>query len=274
LTLLPLGEVELEGHRLPAPADPPAMLEAAYGPGWRLPDPAFVPDIPRSTVRRVNEWVRSAMTNRKYWYGLYGGSADALPTGPSPFAKWFAGREAPGSRVVDLGSGNGRDAVWLARQGHHVRGYDFVPRAASLGQRLARQRGVEVEFHQFNLYDLRHVLTLGGLLAHEPEPVHLYARFLLHAVSDLGVRNVWLLARTGLRRGGRLYLEFVAPDPRGRTTQHAFGEHSRNPLDPAAVTAQIEGYGGRVEHQETGRGLAVYKNDDPYVCRMVVRWSR
>lgn len=274
LTLLPLTEVELEGHRLPAPADPPAMLEAAYGPGWRYPDPSFVPDIPRSTVRRVTEWVRSAMPNRRYWYQLYGGSTDALPTTPSEFARWFVTREGTSQRVVDIGSGNGRDAVWLAQQGNHVRGYDFVPRAAVLGKRLARQRGVDAEFHQFNLYDLRHVLTLGGLLAHEPEPVHIYARFLLHSVTDLGVRNLWLLARTGLRRGGKLYLEFLAKDPDGPLAAPPFGEHFRRPLDPAAVAAQIEGRGGRVEQQEVGRGKAVFENDDPLVCRMVVSWTR
>lgn len=274
LTLLPLSEVEFEGHRLPAPADPVAMLEAAYGPGWRLPDPSFVPDVPPSTKRRMNAWMRSAITNRNYWYGLYGAHGDELPTTPSQFARYFAEREAPRAPVIDLGCGNGRDAVWLAEQGYDVRGYDYAPQAVSQARSLARKRGVRAQFDKFNLYDTRHVLALGGLLAHEPEPVHLYGRFLLHALTKLGVSNLWLLARTCLRRGGRLYLEFLAPDPAGEPSEHVFEEHFRNPLDPAAVTRQIEASGGRVEHTEVGRGLAVFQNEDPYICRMVASWSR
>jgi hypothetical protein len=34
--ILPLGEVELEGRRIVAPADPEALLEITYGPHWRI----------------------------------------------------------------------------------------------------------------------------------------------------------------------------------------------------------------------------------------------
>ncbi|MBA3233279.1 MAG: LicD family protein, partial [Propionibacteriales bacterium] len=39
--VLPLTTVQFEGRALPAPADPEVMLEASYGPNWRIPDPAF-----------------------------------------------------------------------------------------------------------------------------------------------------------------------------------------------------------------------------------------
>ena len=35
--ILPLGHVTIEGCELPAPADPEALLELNYGPGWRVP---------------------------------------------------------------------------------------------------------------------------------------------------------------------------------------------------------------------------------------------
>ena len=273
VSLLPLSEVELEGHRLAAPAEPAGLLEAAYGPSWRLPDPSFRPRTPRSTRRRVDAWVRSAMAHRGYWYRLYGNAPDTVPTTPSPFARWFAGREGSDTPVVDLGCGNGRDALWLAAQGYDVRGYDYAPAALSRARTMAHDQGVEPRFQTFNLYDTRHALALGGLLSHEPEPVNLYGRFLLHALTELGVGNLWRLARMALRRGGRLYLEFLAPAPDAEPGERAFPDHFRNPLDPAAVTDQIEAAGGWVEFQETGRGLGIYQNDDPYLCRMVARWS-
>jgi SAM-dependent methyltransferase len=272
--LLPLSEVELEGHRLAAPADPTWLLEAAYGPNWRIPDPSFKAVKLRSTTRRMRSWMRGAIANRDHWFSFYGAKANAVPTTPSAFASWFAERERPGPRVVDLGCGNGRDSLWLAEQGYDVLGVDYAPGAVRLARNSARSRGVDAEFETVNLLDTRHVLTLGGLLSHEPAPVHLYGRFLLHSLTDRGRHNLWLLARTALRKGGRLYLEFLADQRRAADVTHFFGEHFRRPLRPRAVAAEIRAMGGRVEHREAGRGRAVFHDEDPYICRIVASWPR
>ena len=49
--LLPVGSRLLAGVEIPVPADPPALLELNYGPGWRTPDPTWTftwpgPDTP------------------------------------------------------------------------------------------------------------------------------------------------------------------------------------------------------------------------------------
>jgi len=40
-SLLPLGTVEFHGHRLKIPHVPETFLSLNYGPGWRVPDPAY-----------------------------------------------------------------------------------------------------------------------------------------------------------------------------------------------------------------------------------------
>ncbi len=45
-------------------------------------------------------------------------------------------------RVLDLGCGSGRAAVWLAARGYRVTGVDWQPEALVLAQRLAASRGV------------------------------------------------------------------------------------------------------------------------------------
>ena len=47
-------------------------------------------------------------------------------------------------RAVDLGAGEGRNAVWLAEQGWKVTAVDFSEVALQKGERLARERGVRV----------------------------------------------------------------------------------------------------------------------------------
>jgi SAM-dependent methyltransferase len=49
-------------------------------------------------------------------------------------------------RVLDLGSGQGRNAVWLAGQGHTVTAVDLSAVAAEQGRLLAEQAGVNVDF--------------------------------------------------------------------------------------------------------------------------------
>jgi SAM-dependent methyltransferase len=49
-------------------------------------------------------------------------------------------------RVLDLGSGQGRNAVWFAKQGHTVTAVDLSPVGADQGRRLADEAGVDVEF--------------------------------------------------------------------------------------------------------------------------------
>jgi SAM-dependent methyltransferase len=273
INILPLGEIELEGHVLPAPADPAALLEATYGPGWRTPDPSFKFHPPRATVRRLDGWMRGAIANRSHWNPFYeSGRSRQVPTTASAFATWCAERVEPGTHVVDLGCGTGRDAIWFAGQGFEVTGLDYAPPAIRRAQGFAAKAKSSAQFRLFNLYDLRHVLVLGGQLSHEPGPLAIYARFLLHSLTDQGRRNLWLLARSCVRGNARLYLEFRADaDP---AEEFAFGEHYRQFLSSAEVAEEITASGGRVEFQEEGHGMALYKNEDPHVCRMVATWQR
>lgn len=64
---------------------------------------------------------------------------------------------APG-RALDLASGEGRNAVWLARMGWRVTAVDFSAVASEKARRLARVHGVDVRVVQADLTD------------HVPEP--------------------------------------------------------------------------------------------------------
>ena len=53
-----------------------------------------------------------------------------------------------GSKVLDIGSGPGNEAIFLAKQGMVVTGLDLNPDAISLAKKLAELQAVEVEFVQ------------------------------------------------------------------------------------------------------------------------------
>lgn len=265
--VLPTSTVTLEGRELPAPAEPEVVLEAMYGAGWRVPDPTYRAVVPRDTRRRLGGLFRGERKHFRYWETFYRTRADEVPTGPSSFARWVAAQDPRPSSLVDVGSGTGRDAVWLAEQGIRVLGCDYAKSAVGYATERARARGSPATFRRLNLYDVRQMLTAGALLARDVDSDAVYARFLVHALEDVGRENLWRLSRSVLlHRHGRLYLEF-----RTEPTRHEFGEHFRRFVAPATVCAELASYGFEIEHCEERHGLAVHKSEDPLVCRIIAK---
>jgi tellurite methyltransferase len=69
------------------------------------------------------------------------------------FARETAEYAPDGGRVVDIGAGEGRDAVYFAQQGFDVLAVDIAPNGLEKASRLADGRGVEIETRQADLND-------------------------------------------------------------------------------------------------------------------------
>lgn len=206
--------------------------------------------------------------HQAYWEQFYASAASAaVPEQPSAFATWVAGRESAPGPLVDIGTGTGRDALWFCTQGFEIVGLDYAESAVALATRLAQARGQSARFDTLNLYHGDEADAAARRIAQDLIPQVLYARFLVHALEDDGRLCLWQFARAALAEGGRLYLEFRVAE-----TDHVFGEHYRKFVDPDQVAAEIVAAGGRVEHRSVDHGLAVYKDEDPLVARMVAVW--
>lgn len=64
---------------------------------------------------------------------------------PNDFLNDMADRLPQGGRVLCLGEGEGRNAVWLAQRGFEVTGIDASAVGLEKAQKLAREAGVEIE---------------------------------------------------------------------------------------------------------------------------------
>lgn len=270
--VLPIGEVVLEGRLLPAPADPARLLEASYGPGWRISDPAFRYETPDAITGRFMDWFGSLMMRRRHWDRLYRGILRVqVPKRHSGFAAWTLPQLPVGAVLLDVGCGNGRDTLWFARHGVSVVGFDFAPDAIRLCRARVKQERVVASFRPLNLYDFRDTLTRGSVIAHTlPKPRVLYARFMLHALEDGGRRNLWRLADMVLRGDGLGFFEFRTH--RDATLPHHHHDHFRKFLEPDQVCSEIEAAGGLIEARVEGTGLSPYGDEDPDLCRLRVRW--
>jgi hypothetical protein len=269
--IFPLGTCTLAGRTLPAPARPDKLLEATYGPSWRVPDPAFQFLTPDSTTRRLNGWFRGGRTHRAAWDRQFSGRHETLPRlRPSPLARFIVAEQGLPERLVDLGAGRGADALWFARQGvptlalDHARGVDTAVR------RVAAEEGLDYRSGWVNLHELRSAMAQGASVAHWGEGVTVLCNHVLDATDRRGLNTAVRFARMALSRGGRLYADFVAaPDGSGRGER---GNDLLQPLPAQGVAGAFRRAGADIVLNTQTRQAPRGGQPGRAVTRVVAQW--
>ncbi|MBX7488628.1 methyltransferase domain-containing protein [Qipengyuania sp. GH25] len=86
-----------------------------------------------------------------FWDERYATGEYLFGTAPNAFLAREVHGLAPGSKVLAIADGEGRNSVFLAQHGHRVVATDVSARALDKARALAKRRGVEVEYWQVNL---------------------------------------------------------------------------------------------------------------------------
>jgi len=76
---------------------------------------------------------------------LYGETANALGAPTAQFVTFFEHYKKTGARVLDIGCGQGRDALFIARLGHRVVGVDYAPNGIKDLLATAKTEGLRIE---------------------------------------------------------------------------------------------------------------------------------
>ena len=126
------------------------------------------------------------------WDARYAASELVWGAEPNRFVVEEFTAVAPG-RAVDLGAGEGRNALWLAERGWLVTAVDFSPVAAARARRLARNRGVDLDW------------VVADVVRYRPEPAGFDAALVayLHLDPPL-LAEVLHHAVAALAPGGRI----------------------------------------------------------------------
>lgn len=135
------------------------------------------------------------------WDERYSAPGYLFGTEPAAFLQREGARLQPGARVLSVADGEGRNAVWLARQGHAVTAFDASAVALDKARRLAEGAGTAVDF--------RHADIAAWDWAPEAFDA-VVAIFIQFAAPALRAQIFAGIART-LRPGGILLLHGYAP---------------------------------------------------------------
>lgn len=207
--------------------------------------------------------VENLVDNSAYWDQYY--KNRICPEAPSLFAQYVMTLVEPNRHLVELGCGNGRDAVYFASCGLRVTALDTSQEAISSLMSRA------VENARFSCGDFVNADI------HQPESYdYAYSRFTLHAISqdqeEVLLRNVFC----GLKPGGKLFIEVRSVnDPlfgkgkRAERNAFFYDNHYRRFVVLNELVVSLERYGFRVEYAQERTGFAPYGNDDPPVIRVV-----
>jgi SAM-dependent methyltransferase len=80
---------------------------------------------------------------REHWDERYA-TEGARSTEPAAFLVEVADRFPPAARVLDVGGGSGRNAIWLARQGHRVTVVDISAAGLEIAADAAKKAGIAI----------------------------------------------------------------------------------------------------------------------------------
>ena len=270
-SILPLTTLPYEGLHLPAPADPARLLAASYGPGWQVPDPSFRHEPDDGTVARFEGWFGNMMTARRGWESWWNERQEI--GGASELAERMLADHPEPVSVIEIGAGNGTDAVRMAEAGHRVNAFDYARRCFLAAHRVTREGDLPLHFGHSNLYDLRDTMTLGALQLRRPRPPRVvFARFVLGSLHARGLEAFWRLTDTCLRDGGRAYLEFSdEDDPDHDNPQRLYP--LRFKVDADVVRRRLDRLGARVVHADRTKRPAPDGGRQRPSWHIVADWS-
>lgn len=207
--------------------------------------------------------VENPVDNTAYWNQYYKNGVCAQE--PSPFAQYVATLVEPGREMVELGCGNGRDAVFFAARGLRITALDMSQEAIA---QLQRRNLSNVQF------------LCGDFVnsdVHRPDSFdYAYSRFTLHSINRNQEQVLLSNLFRGLRAGGKLFIEVRGVnDPlfgKGKQVERNaffYDNHYRRFIVLDELVESLERHGFRVEYAQERTGFAPYGNDDPPVIRVV-----
>jgi cyclopropane fatty-acyl-phospholipid synthase-like methyltransferase len=207
------------------------------------------------------------MSEEPYWDRFYQRPHPDLEE-PSSFARVCVARLSPDLSVFEIGCGNGRDALYMARSGLRVVASD--PSHVALAEVRSRMHREGLP-HSPRLV-ARRMEDLDDRHAGELDAV--YMRFVLHAVTSEVASAGLRWASRNLGTNGRLFVEarsvlgslYGQGEPAGRDAFIQDG-HYRRFIRLDELRDEIADIGFQIDELTEGAGLAIHGADDPVLIR-------
>ena len=190
---------------------------------------------------------------------------------PSPFAEFcLKNFLIKNSIILELGSGNGRDAFYFSENKHTVFAVDQSTEVVSLDKEKINfsSNGRKLKFINSDFVTMDYNKFLGVNT--------IYSRFTMHSVDEKSELIVLEHAYNLLEPGGQFLIE-------ARTTKDSlfgvgrkvadnsfFSDHFRRFIDSQVFIKKVMDVGYQITYFIESDSLSVYRDEDPFLMRVVL----
>lgn len=214
---------------------------------------------------------KDVTTEKDYWNTFYSRFNVSIPSTWCVTTAIEADRTIP---IVEFGCGNGRDSIYFATHGYTVYGCDLSAEAIKHNNEKAENLE-HLEFFQADVSVAEQVTEViekarSSLEGQGSSNVTVYTRFFLHSIDQTQQDKFFAALSSGLVAGDKLYFEFRCSMDAKLDKVHG-KDHYRRYVDTPAMMEDLVKLGFVVEYEVTGLGMAKYKQEDPYVSRIIAR---
>lgn len=201
-----------------------------------------------------------------YWESFY--KKNDAPQEQSSFAEFISQRFSDIKNIIDVGCGNGRDSIFFASLGYNVIGIDRSNIAISLFKKESLRRKVKIcNFYEKDIIetDFFQIFDENKI---DPCETIIYSRFFLHAIGEEAEQELLKSSLRMMRKGTILCLEFRSTED--KTINKVFPHHYRRFIETSTMKEKCISLGMRIDYAVSGRGIAPYKGEDPFVSRLIM----
>ena len=209
------------------------------------------------------------MDDKDYWDEYY--STHQKPTGASTFAEFISDRLEEGKTLIELGCGNGRDSVFFSKKGVNVIAVDQVDNEIDfLNENYSNDNLT------FVCDDFTNLASSENDLIKNTEFDYIYSRFTFHSINEAKEDRTLSWICKNLNDGLFLLEARSLNDPmfeKGDKLSESenFTTHYRRYMDLDKFIAKLESLGFEILFKIEDKDLAPYKDDNPYVIRIVAK---
>lgn len=196
------------------------------------------------------------MNEQKYWNSFYSVQNNEIKNA-STFANFIKHYISKHDRVLELGCGNGRDTLYLKDYCSEIYAID------SSEQTINNLLSLNIQNANFECLNISNINNLSYV------PTFIYSRFFLHSIDEQTENALFswissLPSNTFFSLECRSEKDIELPKYFGKT-------HYRRGINLEKLIFSLNNVGYDVIFKQESNGLAIYKDEDPIVIRLISR---
>ncbi len=210
------------------------------------------------------------MDDKEYWTNYY--VENSNPTEQTSFAEFILPKLEKNKNLIELGCGNGRDSIYFSQNGLNVVAIDQVQSEVDFLNKNYKHESIDFLCDDFtNLEKTNHNLIKNTNFK------YVYSRFTFHSINEKKENRTLDWIEANLEKEGLFLLEARSiNDPmikQGKTLSGTenFTTHYRRYMELDKIINKLESRNFEIILKVENNNLAIYKDDNPYVIRIIAK---